>query len=381
MKPDGLGESGPERSEDQCRQGELCGTQALRSVNFSLAPLLNNANDYRTHLLSVLAVEGGSHRMEVAPQGGLAVWDGWDGIDTDQPLRVGILGTGNVGTDLLLKVQRSQLLECAMFAGRNIDSVGMRRASQLDVPLSERGIAAITEDPSRFDLVFDATSALDAERHWTLLSALGVPVIDLTPANLGKPCIPALNLAECTDESNLSMVTCGGQASIPLALCIAQTHPHVEYVEVVSTAASLGVGPATRINLDEYLITTQHAIAHFCGTAPTKAIFIVNPSDPPITMRCTVFAKASEVDLPLLRAAVNDMVARVKSYVPGYRLVVAPLVEGGRIALTVQVTGAGDYLPSYAGNLDIITCAAVAAAEERARALSQRTQIPTQRHE
>lgn len=313
----------------------------------------------------------------------MSIWDGLNGIDTDRRLRVGILGTGNVGTDLLLKVQRSQLLECAMFAGRNIDSVGMRRAKQLDVPLSERGIAAIAEDPSRFDLVFDATSAFDAERHWALLSALGVPVIDLTPANLGRLCIPALNLAECTDESNLCMVTCGGQAAIPLARCIAQTHPHVEYVEIVSTAASRGVGPATRINLDEYLITTQHAIAHFCGPARTKAIFIVNPSDPPITMRCTVFAKASEVDLPLLRAAVNDMVARVKRYVPGYRLVVAPFVEGGRIALTVEVTGAGDYLPSYAGNLDIITCAAVAAAEERARArvLPQRALIPARSHE
>jgi acetaldehyde dehydrogenase (acetylating) len=314
--------------------------------------------------------------MEVALRGGLSVWDGLNGLDADCRLRVGILGTGNIGTDLLLKVQRSRLLECAIFAGRNINSVGMRRAKQLDVPLSERGIAAITEDPSRFDLVFDATSARDSEHHWALLSALGVPVIDLTPANLGRLCIPALNLAECTHESNLCLVTCGGQAAIPLALCIAPTHPHVEYIEIVSTTASRSVGPATRINLDEYLITTQHAIAHFCGTARTKAILIVNPSDPPINMQCTIFAKASEVDLPLLRAAADDMVARVQRYVPGYRLVVAPLVEGGRIALTVQVTGAGDYLPSYAGNLDIITCAAVTAAEERARALAQRTPVP-----
>ncbi|HET9256220.1 MAG TPA: acetaldehyde dehydrogenase (acetylating) [Pseudonocardiaceae bacterium] len=319
--------------------------------------------------------------MDVALRDGFSIWDGLDGLDSDRQLRVGILGTGNVGTDLLLKVRRSRLLRCVMFAGRNINSAGMRRANQMDVPLSGRGITAITEDPSRFDLVFDATSALDAERHWALLSALGVPVIDLTPANLGELCIPALNLAERTHESNLCMVTCGGQAAIPLARCIAQTHPHVEYIEIVSTVASRGVGPATRISLDEYLITTQHAMAHFCGTARTKAILIVNPSDPPINMQCTIFAKASDVDLPLLRTAVDDMVTRVKHYVPGYRLVVAPLVEGGRIALTVQVTGAGDYLPSYAGNLDIITCAAVSAAEERARALAQRTTVPAHSHE
>ncbi len=285
----------------------------------------------------------------------------------DGRLRVGIVGTGNVGTDLLFKVRRSPLLECAMFAGRNLASVGMCAADALGVRLSDHGIAAITEDPTQFDLVFDATSARDATRHWQLLAPLGIPVIDLTPANLGKLCVPALNLADCAQEPNLCMVTCGGQAAVPLACCITATHPHVEYLEVVSTNASTGTGPATRINLDEYLTTTQAAITHFTDVARTKAIFIVNPSIPPITMQTTVFAKVSEADIPLLHAAVDAMVRRVQSYVPGYRLVVAPLFEGGRIAMTVQVHGAGDYLPSYAGNLDVITSAAVAAAEERAR--------------
>lgn len=319
--------------------------------------------------------------MDVAARAGFSIQArGGDATATDDQLRVGILGTGNVGTDVLLKVRRSPLLQCTMFAGRNLDSVGIRRAAALDVSLSDRGIAAITEDPGRFDVVFDATSALDAERHWELLSALRVPVIDLTPAKLGKLCIPALNLAACVHEPNLCMVTCGGQAATPLACCVAETHPHVEYIEIVSTAASRSVGPATRISLDEYLTTTRDAITHFCGVARTKAIFIANPSHPPITMQSTLFAKVSDVDLPLLRDAVNDMIARVQRYVPGYRLLVAPLFEGGRLAMTVQVTGVGDHLPSYAGNLDIITCAAVAAAEERARALRHATPLLARGH-
>jgi acetaldehyde dehydrogenase len=282
-------------------------------------------------------------------------------------LRVGIVGTGNIGTDLLLKVERSALLECALFVGRHLDSAGMRTARDLGVPVSDRRIEAIAERPEDFDLVFDATSALDARRHWEILSALEIPVIDLTPAKLGELCIPALNLTDCATEPNLCMVTCGGQAAVPLAHCVATTHAHVDYVEIVSTSASRSVGPATRINIDEYLATTEAAVARFCGVERAKTILIVNPSNPPITMQNTVFARAEEVDLPALTVAVEDMVRRVQRYVPGYRLVVPPLYENGRIAMTVQISGAGDYLPAYAGNLDIITCAAVAAAEERAR--------------
>lgn len=284
-------------------------------------------------------------------------------------LQVGIIGTGNIGTDLLLKVQRSPLLECALFAGRNSRSAGIRTAQELGVPTSDRSIEAFLEEPDRFDLVFDATSAADARRHYALLNPLGIPVIDLTPAKLGKMCIPALNLDDCVGEPNLCMVTCGGQAAVPLASCIVRTQPQVEYVEIVSTSASASVGPATRINIDEYLATTEAAINQFCGVKKAKSILLVNPSSPPILMQNTIFAKADEVDLPALRTAVDEMVERIQRYVPGYRLVMAPLHEHGRIAMTVQISGAGDYLPEYAGNLDVITAAAVAAAEENARVL------------
>lgn len=286
-------------------------------------------------------------------------------------MRVAIIGTGNIGTDLLLKVQRSPHLECGLFAGRNLESAGMRTARDLGVSVTDRSIDAIVERADEFDLVFDSTSALHATRHWSLLEPLGIPVIDLTPAKLGELCIPALNLADCATQSNLCMVTCGGQASVPLAACVAATHSHVEYVEIVSTSASRSVGPATRINIDEYLATTEAAVRRFTGVGRAKTILVVNPSNPPITMQNTVFAKTDEADLDALTAAVEEMVRRVQRYVPGYRLVVPPLYEGGRIAMTVQISGAGDYLPAYAGNLDIITCAAVAAAEERARALRE----------
>lgn len=292
-------------------------------------------------------------------------------------LRVGIIGTGNIGTDLLLKVQRSELLDCELFAGRNAASAGIRKAQELGVETSDRSIEAFTESPERFDLVFDATSAIDAKRHYELLEPLGIPVIDLTPAKLGKMCVPALNLSDCVGEPNLCMVTCGGQAAVPLAHCVMRTHPHVEYVEIVSTSASRSVGPATRVNIDEYLATTEAALRHFSGVGRGKSILLVNPSSPPIMMQNTVFAKTDDVDLPTLTAAVEEMVARIQRYVPGYRLVVAPLHENGRLAMTVQVAGAGDYLPEYAGNLDIITCAAVAAAEENARVLAEGTATAT----
>lgn len=284
-------------------------------------------------------------------------------------MRVAIIGTGNIGTDLLLKIQRSPLLRCVLFAGRNLQSPGMRTARDLGVPVSDRSIDAVLERADELDLVFDATSALHAVRHWELLEPRGIPVIDLTPAKLGELCIPALNLDRCVAQSNLCMVTCGGQAAVPLAACVAQTHRNVEYVEIVSTSASRSVGPATRINIDEYLATTEAAVRRFTGVRRAKTILIVNPSNPPITMQNTVFAKADDVDLDALGDAVAAMVRRVQRYVPGYRLVVPPLYEDGRIAMTVQISGAGDYLPAYAGNLDIITCAAVAAAEERARVL------------
>lgn len=281
-------------------------------------------------------------------------------------LKIAIIGSGNIGTDLLIKVMRSPHLTCTLFAGRNFNSAGMKRASQLGVPISDRGIEAIVADPAICDVVFDCTSAQAHVGHWAKLDALGKTVIDMTPAKLGEFCIPAINAQDClaTGNGNINMITCGGQSSIPIAAAIGGVHADIDYIEVASSIASRSAGPATRANLDEYIETTEDALQRFSGARRTKAILILNPANPPIDMQTTIYAKIAEPDLPAIQAAVADMVEKLKSYVPGYQLIVPPTIEGGRVVTTIKVMGAGDYLPQYAGNLDIINCAAIAMAEK-----------------
>ncbi|MFY1634813.1 acetaldehyde dehydrogenase (acetylating) [Solwaraspora sp. WMMB335] len=282
------------------------------------------------------------------------------------PLRTAIVGTGNIGTDLLLKVEASPLLTCVLFAGRRAESPGIELARGRGVTTSTGGIDAVVDAADDIDLVFDATSAGDAIRHWAVIEPLGLPFIDLTPANQGKFCVPALNLEDCLDEQYLSMVTCGGQAAVPMAWCITQIAGRVDYLEIVSASASASVGPASRANLDEYVHTTEQATAEFCSTARTKTVLIINPADPGIVMRNSIAVSTTErIDIDALRDSVTAMEKEIHSYVPGYRVVVPPVATGDRYMLTVEVEGRGDYFPRYAGNLDIITCAAVAAAEAR----------------
>lgn len=291
-------------------------------------------------------------------------------MTTSGKLRVAIIGSGNIGTDLLIKVTRSPLLECAMFVGRNLNSPGLAKANAMGVRISDRSIQALAAEPDAYDLVFDATSALDHRRHWEVLKPLGKVVIDLTPARIGKMCVPAINLEECLDHGNINMVTCGGQASTPLAHAIGETHESVEYIEVVSSIASRSAGPATRLNLDEYIETTEDAIVKFSGCARAKTILILNPAVPCVNMQTTVLAKVAKPDVEALKERVEAVVVRLKTYVPGYELLLGPIVEGGRIVIMVKVQGLGDYLPKYSGNLDIINCAAIATAE----AFAQRRQ-------
>ncbi|WP_369386591.1 acetaldehyde dehydrogenase (acetylating) [Streptomyces sp. CG1] len=282
------------------------------------------------------------------------------------PLRTAIVGTGNIGTDLLLKVEASPLLTCVLFAGRRAESPGIELARGRGVATSTLGIDAVVDAKDGIDLVFDATSAGDATRHWGIVEPLGMPFIDLTPANRGKFCVPALNLEDCIEQQYLSMVTCGGQAAVPMARCITQIAGHVDYLEIVSASASASVGPASRANLDEYVHTTEQATTEFCSATRTKTVLIINPADPGIVMRNSIAVSTTErIDLEALRDAVTTMEKQIRSYVPGYRVVVPPVATADRYMLTVEVEGRGDYFPAYAGNLDIITCAAVAAAEAR----------------
>jgi acetaldehyde dehydrogenase (acetylating) len=280
-------------------------------------------------------------------------------------LKIAIIGSGNIGTDLLIKVMRSEHMICTLFAGRNFNSAGMKRANALGVMISDRGIEAIVNDPTICDLVFDCTSAHAHVEHWAILEKLGKTVIDMTPAKLGAFCVPAINAIQCLESGarNINMITCGGQSSIPIANAISQVHSNIEYIEVASSIASRSAGPATRYNLDEYIETTQDALQKFSGARRTKAILILNPANPPIDMQTTIYAKIIDPDLPAIQTAVLAMVEKIKTYVPGYKLIVPPTIEGEKIITTIKVHGAGDYLPQYAGNLDIINCAAIAMAE------------------
>lgn len=282
-----------------------------------------------------------------------------------QKIRVAILGTGNIGTDLLIKVMRSDFLECVLFAGRNLRSDGMQKASQLGVKISDQGLDAITQHAENIDIVFDATSAAAHMEHWPILKKLGKIVIDMTPAKLGELCVPAINTEHIIESStqNINMITCGGQASVPIASAIAAVENNIEYIEVVSSIASRSAGPATRANLDEYIETTEQALKKFSRAKQTKAILILNPARPPIDMQTTIYAKIANPDLPAIQASVEAMMARITQYVPGYQLIVPPTIDGNKIMTTVKVLGNGDYLPRYAGNLDIINCAAIGIAE------------------
>jgi acetaldehyde dehydrogenase (acetylating) len=282
-------------------------------------------------------------------------------------LRCAILGTGNIGTDLLIKVMRSNFLECTLFAGRNFRSEGMQRATSLGVNISDKGIRAIVEKANVIDLVFDATSAAAHIEHWPVIEGLGKIAIDMTPAKLGSFCVPAINSQEICDSGarNINMVTCGGQAAVPIAAAIAEVHANIEYIETASSIASRSAGPATRANLDEYVDTTEDALLKFSGAEKAKAILILNPAIPPIDMQATIYAKIKNPDIAKISASINAMILRISSYVPGYELLLPPAVISEDIVMvTVKVLGEGDYLPKYAGNLDIINCAAVGVAED-----------------
>ena len=282
-------------------------------------------------------------------------------------LKTAILGSGLIGTDLLVKIMRSPYLECSLFVGRNLQSKGMAKALSLGVKISDQSLDAIVKDPGCCDLVFDATSAHGHKIHAPVLERLGKIAIDLTPAQVGVMCVPGVNLKDCRDLKNVNMVTCGGQASIPLAYVIGKIHKDVEYIEVVSTISSRSAGPATRANLDEYIETTERGLKKFSGAARTKAILVLNPAQPCINMQTTVLAKVAKPDMTALIPGIKEIVSIIQKYVPGYELVVEPTLENNRILMMVRVQGLGDYLPGYAGNLDIINCAAIAMAEEYAK--------------
>lgn len=286
---------------------------------------------------------------------------------TRKKLKVGIIGTGNIGTDLLIKIQRARYLECGIFAGRNPESEGIKRATKMGLPTSFKSIKAISDNPDCCEIVFDATSAAAHRIHAPILKKMGKFTIDMTPSRIGKMCVPLINMEECLKAKNINMISCGGQDTTPIVKTIADVHPETQYVEIVAHIASKSAGMGTRDNIDEYTQTTCDGIKDFTKVPKVKAIIILNPAEPPIIMHNTIFAQIRNPKLKLLKSRIVFIVNKIRQYVPGYRLTLGPIFENGRITIMNEVEGSGDYLPKYAGNLDIINCAAIAVAEEYAK--------------
>jgi acetaldehyde dehydrogenase (acetylating) len=273
-------------------------------------------------------------------------------------LRVAIIGTGNIGTDLMIKVDRSPWLELVGIAGIDPLSDGLAKARARGHTVTDRGLAELLELVDDIDLVFDATSAAAHPEHARLLAERGIRSVDLTPAALGPAIVPPVNLSEHRDAPEITLVTCGAQATVPIVAAISAV-TDVSYAETVSTISSSSAGPGTRQSIDEFTTSTARALQTIGGASEAKAIIILNPANPPIMMRNTIYAQGADLDPDAITEQIRDAVAGVSAYVPGYRLATAPLIADGLVTVIVEVEGAGDNLPPYAGNLDIMTSAAI----------------------
>ncbi len=290
-------------------------------------------------------------------------------------LRCAIVGSGNIGTDLMVKMLRSETLDLRALVGIDPDSDGLARARSMGVEASHEGPDWILDNAGEFDMVFDATSAYVHVRYYKKYAEAGITAIDLTPAARGPKVIAAVNLTEHLDAPNINLVTCGGQATTPMVHAVRRAVDSLPYAEMVSTVASKSAGPGTRQNIDEFTKTTSTALREIGGADTSKAIIILNPAEPPIMMRNTVFAGLPEgSDHDAVLESIWAMEKEVAAYVPGYRLKNPPVIEEGpystpggvvphRAVILLEVEGAGDYLPPFAGNLDIMTAAAMRVGE------------------
>lgn len=289
--------------------------------------------------------------------------------------KVAIVGSGNISTDLLYKLLRSEWLEPRWMVGIDPESDGLARAAKLGLETTHEGVDWLLAQPDKPDLVFEATSAYVHRDAAPKYAEAGIRAIDLTPAAVGPAVIPPANLREHLDAPNVNMITCGGQATIPIVYAVSRI-VEVPYAEIVASVASVSAGPGTRANIDEFTKTTARGVQTIGGAARGQAIIILNPPDPPMIMRDTIFcAIPTDADREAIAASIHDVVKEVQTYVPGYRLLNEPQFDepsinsGGQALVTtfVEVEGAGDYLPPYAGNLDIMTAAATKVGEEIAK--------------
>lgn len=281
-----------------------------------------------------------------------------------EKVKAAIIGPGNIGSDLMYKIMRSDCLEMSYMVGI-VESEGIRRARKLGFETTTEGVEAIL-DKDEIKIVFDATGAKAHALHAPLLRKAGKIAIDMTPAAVGPYAVPCVNLDSLSDEMNFNMVTCGGQATVPIAYAINQAADS-EYTEIISCISSKSAGPGTRANIDEFTETTSKALEIVGGADKGKAIIILNPADPPLMMTNTIHSLVKNPDEKKITESVRRMTEKVQSYVPGYKLRTPPIIEGNQVTVIVEVEGAGDFLPKYSGNLDIINAAAIEVAEKIAR--------------
>jgi acetaldehyde dehydrogenase len=279
-------------------------------------------------------------------------------------LKAAIIGTGNIGTDLLIKSTRSDIIEPVVFVGRRESSDGIQKAKSLGIKTSVEGIDFFINNPNYCDLVFDCTDAYSAIENYKVLSSQKIKTIDLTPAKIGELCVPFINDDLIITNDNVNMITCGGQASIPLLHLVSKHCDSLEYIEIVSQISSKSAGMATRINIDEYINTTEKAIVKFTKTKKCKVILNLNPAEPCVDMQTTMFLKYKNIDMTNLLEEFDKKIKSIKSYVPHYELTSLPSLNDDILIISIKIKGNGDYLPSYAGNLDIINCAALKITEK-----------------
>ncbi len=282
-----------------------------------------------------------------------------------EKVKVGIIGSGNIGTDLMIKLLRSSILTPHIEVGIDENSKGLKLARSKGLKTSANGIADLLKEDD-VKIVFDASGAKAHLRHAPMLKEAGKITIDLTPAAVGPYVVPYINLDEHLDVPNVNLITCGAQATVPIVYAINQT-AQIKYAEIVSTIASKSAGLGTRQNIDEFTQTTARSLEVVGRAKKGKAIIILNPAEPPVTMQNTIYAIVNKPDKEKITKSINKMVSQIQTYVPGYSLKHRPDVDGDKVTVQIKVEGAGDWLPKYAGNLDIITSVAVATAEEFAR--------------
>jgi len=282
-------------------------------------------------------------------------------------IKCAIIGSGNIGTDLIYKIQRSAVLEAVWMVGIDPDSDGLKRAADMGLKTTFEGVDGLVPhiEKDNIQIAFDATSAYVHAENSRKVNEKGVLMIDLTPAAIGPLCVPPVNLSDQTESGamNVNMISCAGQATIPIVNAVSRIQP-VKYAEIIASLSSKSIGPGTRANLDEFTLTTSNAIVKVGGAKKGKALAVINPADPPMIMRNTIYCLTeSAPDQKAITESILGMIREVQKYVPGYRLVNGPDFEDNKVAVFMEVAGLGDYLPTYAGNLDIMTAAATRTAE------------------